>query len=128
MKGYMYILECADGSYYTGSTNNLERRLQQHQNGKGPIIPKNTYLLSWYILKNFNVSTKHFIARSRYRDGAGKKKEALINGCFDKLSNLSKTPLLTFLQPPLIRAIIAVVSSQKKTPRTYSGSWRFFIR
>ena len=75
MKGYMYILECADGSYYTGSTNNLERRLQQHQNGKGPIIPKNTYLLSWYILKNFNVSTKHFIARSRYRDGAGKRKK-----------------------------------------------------
>jgi putative endonuclease len=35
MKGYMYILECADGSYYTGSTNNLERRLQQHQNGEG---------------------------------------------------------------------------------------------
>ncbi len=28
--------------------------------------------------------------------------------------SLPKTPLLTFLQPPLIRAIIAVVSSQKK--------------
>ena len=24
MKGYMYILECADGSYYTGSTTDLE--------------------------------------------------------------------------------------------------------
>jgi putative endonuclease len=30
MKGYMYILECADGSYYTGSTKNLERRLAEH--------------------------------------------------------------------------------------------------
>ncbi|MFM7091538.1 MAG: GIY-YIG nuclease family protein, partial [Bacteroidota bacterium] len=27
MKGWMYILECSDGSYYTGSTNDLERRL-----------------------------------------------------------------------------------------------------
>jgi hypothetical protein len=44
-------------------------------------------------LKNFNVSTKHFIARSRYRDGAGKKKEALINGCFDKLRHLRKNKL-----------------------------------
>ena len=35
MKGYMYILECSDGSYYTGSTNDLERRLEQHQNGEG---------------------------------------------------------------------------------------------
>jgi len=31
----MYILECSDGTYYTGSTTNLEFRLQQHQNGKG---------------------------------------------------------------------------------------------
>jgi putative endonuclease len=31
----MYILECADGSYYTGSTWNLEKRLWEHQNGQG---------------------------------------------------------------------------------------------
>ena len=35
MKGYMYILECADGSYYTGSTIDVELRLQQHQSGEG---------------------------------------------------------------------------------------------
>ncbi len=33
--GYMYILECSDGSYYTGSTKDLDRRLAQHQNGEG---------------------------------------------------------------------------------------------
>ncbi len=33
--GYMYILECADGTYYTGSTKDLERRLLQHQSGEG---------------------------------------------------------------------------------------------
>ncbi|GAF66537.1 GIY-YIG nuclease family protein [Alkalihalobacillus trypoxylicola] len=31
----VYILECADGSWYTGYTNNLERRLKMHENGKG---------------------------------------------------------------------------------------------
>ena len=30
----MYVLECADGSYYTGVTNNLLRRLEQHRAGK----------------------------------------------------------------------------------------------
>jgi putative endonuclease len=30
---YVYILECADGTYYTGSTWNLERRLWEHENG-----------------------------------------------------------------------------------------------
>jgi len=33
---YVYILECADGSYYTGVTNNAEQRLAQHTEG---IIP-----------------------------------------------------------------------------------------
>jgi putative endonuclease len=32
---YMYILECSDGSFYTGSTIDLPRRLWEHQNGLG---------------------------------------------------------------------------------------------
>ena len=36
----MYILECSDGSYYTGSTNNLELRLMQHQNAEGANFTK----------------------------------------------------------------------------------------
>ena len=32
---YVYILLCEDGSYYTGYTKDLERRFQQHLNGKG---------------------------------------------------------------------------------------------
>ncbi len=35
LKGYTYILECADGSYYAGSTINLEIRLAQHLAGEG---------------------------------------------------------------------------------------------
>lgn len=34
MKFFVYILECSDKTYYTGSTNNLEKRLLEHQNGK----------------------------------------------------------------------------------------------
>jgi putative endonuclease len=32
---YVYILQCCDGSYYTGYTNNLQERTRQHMNGKG---------------------------------------------------------------------------------------------
>lgn len=35
MAYYVYILRCRDGSLYTGSTNNVERRLAVHQSGKG---------------------------------------------------------------------------------------------
>ena len=33
--GYLYILVCSDGSYYVGSTTNLETRLSQHEAGEG---------------------------------------------------------------------------------------------
>ncbi|PIC63657.1 endonuclease [Sporosarcina sp. P13] len=32
---FFYVLECRDGSYYAGYTNNLERRLCVHNEGKG---------------------------------------------------------------------------------------------
>lgn len=32
---YFYVLECADGSYYAGYTNDLENRLAAHNAGKG---------------------------------------------------------------------------------------------
>ncbi|MBA4542466.1 MULTISPECIES: GIY-YIG nuclease family protein [Thermoactinomyces] len=32
---YVYILECRDGTLYTGMTNHLERRLRMHRLGKG---------------------------------------------------------------------------------------------
>ena len=31
---YVYILKCSDSSYYTGLTNNIERRFQEHQSGE----------------------------------------------------------------------------------------------
>ena len=32
---YFYVLECADGSYYAGYTNNIEKRIHTHNEGKG---------------------------------------------------------------------------------------------
>ncbi|MGK7379917.1 GIY-YIG nuclease family protein [Planococcus sp. 1R117A] len=34
-KHYFYVLECADGSYYAGYTNDLQKRLEAHNSGKG---------------------------------------------------------------------------------------------
>jgi len=32
---YVYIIECKDGTYYTGITNNVDRRIDKHTKGKG---------------------------------------------------------------------------------------------
>ena len=34
-KWYVYIVECSDGSLYTGITNNLTKRIETHNKGKG---------------------------------------------------------------------------------------------
>ncbi|MCW4024574.1 MAG: GIY-YIG nuclease family protein [Candidatus Bathyarchaeota archaeon] len=35
MTFFVYIIQCIDGSFYTGYTKNLQQRTRQHQNGKG---------------------------------------------------------------------------------------------
>ena len=35
LKWVLYILECCDGTLYTGISNDVERRLSEHQNGRG---------------------------------------------------------------------------------------------
>ncbi len=38
---YTYIIKCSDGSLYTGWTNNLEKRIEAHNNGCGAKYTKN---------------------------------------------------------------------------------------
>ncbi len=34
-KAYMYVVECADGTLYTGYTTNVQKRIKTHNSGKG---------------------------------------------------------------------------------------------
>ena len=52
---YIYILECSDGSYYTGITNDIERRLIEHQSGedkKSYTYKKRPVKLVWHTTTN----------------------------------------------------------------------------
>ncbi len=79
MKGYMYILQCADGSYYTGSTKNLERRLKQHQNGEGANHTKKHLPVKLVYFEEFQSIAEAFYREKQIQGWSRKKKEALIN-------------------------------------------------
>lgn len=55
---YVYVLECSDGTLYTGYTNNLKRRLDVHNSGKGAkytrarLTCKLVYSTNIHVLKN----------------------------------------------------------------------------
>ena len=90
MKGYIYILECADGSYYTGSTTNLELRLQQHQSGEGANHTKKRLPVKLVYYEEFPRIDEAFYREKQVQGWSRKKKEALIRGETDKLPELAK--------------------------------------
>jgi putative endonuclease len=90
MKGYMYILKCSNGAYYTGSTNNLEIRLEQHQKGEGAQFTRRNLPVELVYFEEFNRIDEAFYREKQIQKWSRKKKEALINGDLEKLVKLSK--------------------------------------
>ncbi|MBU0476018.1 MAG: GIY-YIG nuclease family protein [Bacteroidetes bacterium] len=90
MKGFVYILECADGSYYTGSTNDLERRLLEHQSGEGANHTKIRQPIKLVYSKEFSKVSEAFYREKQIQKWSRKKKEALINNNCNKLHELSE--------------------------------------
>lgn len=86
----MYILECADGSYYTGSTNNLRLRLAQHQSGKGANHTKKHLPVKLVYFEEFQRIDEAFYREKQVQGWSRKKKEALINGMPQKLHELAE--------------------------------------
>ncbi|MBO6828281.1 MAG: GIY-YIG nuclease family protein [Allomuricauda sp.] len=90
MKGYLYILECSDGSYYTGSTIDLQKRINEHHNGQGANHTKKRLPIKLvYVEEYLNIATA-FEREKQIQGWSRAKKEALITGDFDALPNLSE--------------------------------------
>jgi len=89
-KAWVYILQCADGSYYTGKTQNLELRIAQHQNGTyiGYTIKRRPVKLVY--AQGFPTYYEAIHAERRIKGWSRAKKQALIRGDFDLLHHLSE--------------------------------------
>ena len=90
MPSYMYILECADGSYYTGSTWNLEKRLWQHQNGKGANYTKKRLPVKLVYCESYDRVEDAFRREKQVQGWSRRKKKVLIEGNSEKLIELSR--------------------------------------
>ena len=77
-ENYTYILRCADGTYYCGWTNNLDRRLKAHNEGKGAKYTRSRRPVALVYYEAF--STKEQAMRREYeiKQLPRKKKEELI--------------------------------------------------
>ena len=88
-KGYMYILECADGSYYTGSTKSLEIRIAQHQAGEGANHTKKRLPVKLVYFEEYQRIDEAFYREKQVQGWSRKKKETLINGVPEELHKMA---------------------------------------
>ena len=88
---YVYIIKCSDSSYYTGITNNIEKRFNEHQLG----FKKDSYTykrrpLSLEFYQEFNNVLQAIYFEKKIKGWTRAKKTALIKGDFDMLQILSE--------------------------------------
>lgn len=87
---YVYILQCSDNSYYTGVTNDVERRVIEHNLGddkRAYTFRKRQVKLVWF--EYYNDINQAIGKEKQIKGWSRQKKEALINDDFDLLVELS---------------------------------------
>jgi putative endonuclease len=87
---YMYILECADGSYYVGSTRNLDLRLFQHQTGEISSYTSKRLPVSLVFSEQCAHIGEAYAREKQVQNWGHAKRRALIEGRFEDLPALSR--------------------------------------
>ena len=80
MKWFVYILRCGSGDLYTGVTNDLERRLEQHQSGRGGWFTKTTQLVELLYHEVYDSEDTAKNRETQLKGWSRRKKFALISG------------------------------------------------
>ncbi len=94
---HVYILKCSDGTYYTGHTEDLDRRIAEHQSGAflGYTHDRRPVELMWS--ETFQTRTDALDREAQVKDWSRKKKEGLFRGDWSTVSAAaasSRQPLL----------------------------------
>lgn len=74
----VYILECADGSFYTGHTNDIDSRLKLHQSGKGARYVRSRLPCRLVYARPYRYFKTAFAEERRIKDLTRREKEVLV--------------------------------------------------
>ena len=78
MKHYAYIVECADGTYYCGYTNDLEKRIETHNRGKGAKYTKPRLPVALVYFEEFETKEEAMSREWHLKQLTHAQKQALI--------------------------------------------------
>jgi putative endonuclease len=77
---FVYIIECSDGRFYTGVTDNIEKRLEKHKSGQGGHFTKTFGVKRLLYREEFSVRRDAIKREAQLKGWTRKKKLALIRG------------------------------------------------
>jgi putative endonuclease len=90
---FTYMLQCSDGSFYVGSTHNLELRMWQHNEGhEGAAYTRHRRPVTLVWSAQFEHIGAAFAVEKQIQGWGRPKREALIRGDFDALPELASRP------------------------------------
>ncbi|MES2120810.1 MAG: GIY-YIG nuclease family protein [Pseudomonadota bacterium] len=92
MAFWAYILRCADGRYYTGHTDELQRRIAEHQHGGYCDFTSRRRPVRLMWCQDFPTRVEALEAERRVKPWSRAKKEALIRGDWAALSYYARAP------------------------------------
>jgi predicted GIY-YIG superfamily endonuclease len=90
MSFWVYILRCGDDSYYTGHTDNLEKRLAEHQAGEVEGYTSTRLPVALVFSQEFSSREEALVCERQIKGWSRKKKEALIHGDWTEVSRLAR--------------------------------------
>ena len=90
MSFWVYILRCADGSYYTGQTDDLERRDAEHQSGTWPWYTSSRRPVTVVYSEAFSTREEALACERKIKGWSRMKKEAMMRGDWAEVSRLGK--------------------------------------
>ncbi len=91
MSFWVYILRCADDSYYTGHPDNLEKRLAEHQSGIYDGYTSARLPVTLVFSQEFSTRLEALICERQIKGWSRKKKEAMIRGDWAEVSRLARS-------------------------------------
>lgn len=77
-KNYTYMLRCKDGSYYTGWTNDIKKRLQMHRSGQGAKYTKGRGPLTLVHLEVYDTQSEAMRREAYIKKLSRLEKEVLV--------------------------------------------------
>lgn len=87
----IYILLCSNNEYYVGCTSELERRLQEHQTGRGADFTKGHLPFKLVYTEEYPTLEEAYKRERQLHGWSRAKKDALILGDIEALKRLSKS-------------------------------------